>query len=492
MTLYSNEMTFDTHVWVVSKILNHLAQSNATQGTSLLLRYVTAACLPNTRYRMAHPVLSKPFSDSLKDVPTSSIPQVSKTTTRPATSIKDHNFLSTIRPLLDGADGALTTLAPNLLQQANSAVAGGCFEVYTDATRVEFHNILCELLQQFEESMDVLQSYNSAQQPSNYKRDLYRAMFYGEALHQLARSDAISTHLKAIEHLLADCRLDKMADVTIGKMTGDVDDVEPELNWVQPFTIHEEDQVWPLWKSYLDWLRLVVVPFDAVMVLEDHVAKHQFAEISIKILAAPHPGDKILPWTKLLELQDIPTLPDHPTLDAKLLIEDLAGWAKTDKKSKMPLGHVNNVLKEIPRLLDLDDADDWTPSINNILEELRHLKHCKAPGWEECVKNVVSKLESLKEHPKPQDSKALIHEIHGMMLDLSDGSRLFHAIRKNPLSEGNGSTACCHCEAILASLIYLSHDPMREFKYEKYAKVLNELQVSHLVFTYMLLPMLVK
>jgi hypothetical protein len=54
-----------------------------------------------------------------------------------------------------------------------------------------------------------------------------------------------------------------------------------------------------------------VVPFDAVMVFKDHVIKHQFAKISIKILVAPHPGDKILPWTKLLELQDIPVPPDH-------------------------------------------------------------------------------------------------------------------------------------------------------------------------------------
>jgi hypothetical protein len=67
-------------------------------------------------------------------------------------------------------------------------------------------------------------------------------------------------------------------------------------------------------------------------------------------------------------------------MDAKLLIEDLAEWAKTDKKSKMPLGHINNVLKEIPRLFDLDNADDWTPSINSILKKLRHLKYCKALG----------------------------------------------------------------------------------------------------------------
>jgi hypothetical protein len=69
-------------------------------------------------------------------------------------------------------------------------------------------------------------------------------------------------------------------------------------------------------QSFGDWMRLSVVNFEAIDVLEKCVSQLTSApaSISIDVIAAPHPDDTVLPWEDLL--QDL--LPHGPQFDSTI------------------------------------------------------------------------------------------------------------------------------------------------------------------------------
>jgi hypothetical protein len=77
----------------------------------------------------------------------------------------------------------------------------------------------------------------------------------------------------------------------------------PELDSVQPATTHNEDSApLPLWQSYKDWLRLMVVHFDGVAILSKYVQSlgPVYKGISIEVLAPPRVSGEMLSWENLL------------------------------------------------------------------------------------------------------------------------------------------------------------------------------------------------
>jgi hypothetical protein len=79
------------------------------------------------------------------------------------------------------------------------------------------------------------------------------------------------------------------------------------LNRVQPCVIRD-NVLLPLWRSYLDWLRLMVVHLDAIAILTGYVSGQEFRynDISIKILLPPHVGSSILSWSEFLNSKHFP------------------------------------------------------------------------------------------------------------------------------------------------------------------------------------------
>lgn len=118
-------------------------------------------------------------------------------------------------------------------------------------TCIKFHKLLCELLERFKEHLNKLTRYlarDIVEWESLYQDILLHVVFYGESLHRLVRSDAVTKHLQAIQPLLADPHHDKIGNVM---MTGQEEEDDTELASVQPSAIHKSGIVQPLWRSYL-------------------------------------------------------------------------------------------------------------------------------------------------------------------------------------------------------------------------------------------------
>jgi hypothetical protein len=283
--IYSQgELSFDTHVWIVSKLLNEIKSSSGNQGY-LLQQYVITTCILKMLCRLTHETLAKPFYDSLKKVLTFKIPGHLAMTPESATRMSKANkiFLTTTL----GICTSLRVVLPKLMEQAGAATAGNPYNAYTKDTCIEFHELLCELLERFEEYLKKLAKYlagDPVEQKSSYQDILLHVVFYGECLHWLVRSDAVTKHLQAIQPLLADPCHNKTGDVMMTEQEEEEDDIE--LASIQPSAIHDSSIVQPLWRSYLDWLMLVVNHFDVVLILSDHISGPHFPyfSLSIKIL----------------------------------------------------------------------------------------------------------------------------------------------------------------------------------------------------------------
>lgn len=250
----------------MSKLLNKIKSGGGAKAY-LLQHYVIITCFLRMLRQLTHPTLVKPFYDSLKNVPISQIPKLLIMAPQHGESKADKVFLNT----MVGLNHFVLTQLPNLLQQANTAAANDPYNTYSKATCIEFHMLLCELFKRFKQQLKSLESYlagKTVEPQQSYEDILLHVILYGEALHWLDRSDAITSHLKAILPLLADPRCNKTGNVTMGEITVQEEGDDNELDSMQPSAIHERGAIQPLWKSYLDWLKLMVDHFDAVLILD--------------------------------------------------------------------------------------------------------------------------------------------------------------------------------------------------------------------------------
>jgi hypothetical protein len=409
----------------VSKLLNKIKSGGGAKAY-LLQQYIITTTFPRMLRRLTHPTLAKPFRDSLKNLSISRIPELLATAPQHGESEADKVFLKTTVDL----NRFVRTELPNLLQQANAAAANDPYNTYTEDTSIEFHKLLCELLERFEEQLNSLESYlagTAVKRQQSYEDILLHAIFYGDALHRLARSDAIASHLKAISPSLADPRRDKTGDVTIGEITAQEEGDDNELDSVQPTAIHEGGALQPLWKSYLDWLRLVVDHFDAVLILGGYVGGKNFpySSLSLKILTTPPvSSDVMLPWKDLLRSEHFP---------------DIAAQNRPNS-TPLPRTTVTDLI---------DKLEDWSRS---------------------------------DKHPQEHAT-----DVHDILQNVGDGSLLFSNLRQEPLLLGIGFDGSRHCEMSLATLIYLSRTLTSGPIYNKYRHVLDQLRVSCIIF-HTLLP----
>lgn len=90
-----------------------------------------------------------------------------------------------------------------------------------------------------------------------------------------------------------------------------------EFKTLQPYSMRKGIPL-TVWRSYRDWLRLMVHYFDAADILATYVKELKGSqpnpEISITIITPPHPDKKMLSFTELLESERFfPRVPNEPT-----------------------------------------------------------------------------------------------------------------------------------------------------------------------------------
>jgi len=193
-------LPFRNHVWIISELLNGLKANE--QGAFLLLKYVTGASSSKMLYRLRNRALSKHFTSSLKQSSPSKFTEDHQIASSGHELEQDKIFLSILHMV------QFSKPIPNLLKQAYAAKCGQSFELYNETTQMEFHTVLCELLEQYEKSLDDLVNYPASKpnfnSPKTYRETLLMAVGIGDTLHHLTRTAAIKKHLQALESCLDD------------------------------------------------------------------------------------------------------------------------------------------------------------------------------------------------------------------------------------------------------------------------------------------------
>ncbi|KJA17468.1 hypothetical protein HYPSUDRAFT_57717 [Hypholoma sublateritium FD-334 SS-4] len=434
------------HLWILSKLLCMKEPSNdgpkrdITALINRIRRYIIATCYPKMNRRMQHR-LSRSYVQSLGGITAFQFSESERDGLPPKDEIEsDRRFLVNILLPL-ASDSIYKTKTPKLLEQAQLAYDLKPFQLYTNETCTEFHQLFIEILQGFETSLDELAQTRGAEEVSTrgsdeFKENVRLVLVHGYGLQMLSKGAGLKMHLKTIAPLLINNPVlrseSEMSILNAGAEQQELE-LDRDVEAVRPFASKEGAEI-PLWMSYINWLELMVTYFDAVSTLVCYVTGQYFNHeaISIRILVAPPVDRRLLPWQELFADSTLfPTLPDY---DAGF---SCAGW------------HINNadILEFLSNALDtLSKAEaakiTWDEKdVKQTILNIEAVQSFKLPEWEERAEDILVKLRGLDGLSPGAD---LVQEISTDIRSLCKSSTFFTSLEDN-----RGFSGTLHCEACL-------------------------------------------
>ena len=437
-------------------------------NSPIFLRYVLAACSPKILSRLTDIKYSKPLMGYLNDI--SSFQFI---------DAYPKNLMDAL--LWNHIPGLATSLfrgqIPRLYELCRTTCPDAPRRLYTPDTCTEFHWLLCRLLTLFEEYLIKL---SSPQVSSTFSDDLRSAALVGNALWSLSRSGAFESHMRAIEPQLRKLIIrDRCGDPDYGDGGGhegnadgggDEDDGSDggdiDLRGVQPFT-HQNDKAIPLWRSYRDWLVLMVAHLDAIKIIRSFVTRQSFPfeDVLIEVVTPPLVSKALLPWEKLLESTHFPADTSGPSTDDILMyFRALVLKIKAIKRSK---GVWNNLLeKDLTSRLVNDTANPlWKRGSSEKDSSLRSAQNTIRPLQTEELRedrdiaDIIEMVDVLVHAPKsevPMMVNKITEKFNDIYEVLSTDKLLGMLIRTESGTCFGGTE---HCEARLGTLITFNQGP---------------------------------
>jgi hypothetical protein len=256
-------------------------------------------------------------------------------------------------------------------------------------------------------------------------------MVYGHVLQGIAKGSALRIHLINIEPLLQGNRHPDRPKPVLNEEEEDnereVCDEDLEAVWPSAAT----GGPIPLWQSYWDWFRLLLVHFQAVDVLTESINRQKIpadTPISIQVLIPPRVDDKLLPWRDLLTDKKL-----FPTFSSGTL-------HKIARSNDDILRFLEEGTRDISKWSKAasDARKAWEAS--NTPETIRlvqFLQQSRLPGWDVATHKLLKMLADPIKHSS---------HITDMMRSLCESTWLF-----TRLSVENKFKGALHCEATLAS-----------------------------------------
>lgn len=448
-----------------------------------ILLYVIATCFPKIRHRLLHETVSQPYIQSLRQLQVTDI-QFDESKLDKASGIESENdrlFLETYVLSVAGAGLDFSNRFPNIIEQAKLAGDEKPFQLYSNKTYAEFHELLIYLLESFVETLDRLaNSRGSSKSPvegtPEFKEILFSVMLNGYALHKLARGAALQMHLTIIAPLL----VNHPPTPATATRAEEPDERDEDLKAVQP---SEK----PLWRSYIDWLRLIVAHFDAVDILVRYVTGPLFPHkaISIRMLVAPDTGSDLLPWADLFA--DATLFPTHTVWPAFFT------RTYTDKPNTVILQYLTEASTLASRIKSV--KTHWTKHRNDkgIKQARRDLAMVKASSlnaWAEFAEkldialhlfqNKTSKKPSELPHSEFSDLNFpdLIKQIDDDIHSFTASAAFFQFLAPKGIG-GDWNEAfigSLHCEAFLASFL---DETVTNTMQNKYGDILAQMNVNY-------------
>jgi len=485
--LYDNSgpTTLAEHLWILGKLLvmkdppGDGSPAADITGLERLQYYIIATCYRKMERRLGHKTLSQPYIHSLKQV--KDVPFNESLWEQPSTReiASDRSFLLFLLNVIH----QLRTPIPHIHEQAKLVAANQEFQLYNENTCKEFHFLFLELLQGFQRSLENLKKHgDSAGVTSNCDNNQFReyvvtALLNGFALQTIAKSAALRMHLRTIEAKLVDHRRPDMSMLMPGgnaetdeKQDEEQDERDEELEAVQPSAISMEENVpvpVPLWKSYRNWLKLMVVYFDAAHTLVNYIAGTTFnnRRISLKILVAPLTDTASLPWRELFT-------------DSKLFpTENEADPLSTTNNEILKIlneaasSNMTQCLQSINAVRRCWNQKNKDATIKNLAKLDKTLFRKEMVGWHQRASNLHPMIKDYYEKLSKEQWDNITNEIESLF----DSARFFAL-----LSKWDDFTGALHCEACLTSLlpVHLGKDVTIDSKHEH---VLAQMKVRYVV-----------
>lgn len=403
------------------------------------------------------------------------------------------NESSFLKTFVGPIGGRLNIPIPHIMEQAKLAENDQPFKLYTKDTYKEFHSLFMNILNAFQASLQRLKETrgsDGAPISADFRKAQLAAALNGYALLKLSESTALRKHLKNIQPLLAAKVKKRKQDSAPGG--GDEAD-DDEFRAVAPFT-SKEGVTMELYISYLDWIRLLVVHFDAIEIILTFVNGQYFPgglPFLIKLLDIPPIVDDtaylvtettrisshLLPWHDLFHESGI--FPKNTGNNAEVydFLSETVGTAAVIARLNK-LWKVRSSAYTKKRLIASDDKRP--ESVKNIIKDIIQnfdddkLKIDKLPSKVQRKENVTNLLDTAKHIQKDAKWKdiklgsksSLCTKISNLLDDLQDELPLFVYLAA-PTFKGT-----LHCEACLASLM------LQEVQDPEMKTIWKEMQVS--------------
>lgn len=418
---------------------------DTTALSNRILRYVIATCYPKMNRRMKHR-LSWSYIQSLGGITTFQFSESEYDGLPPRDEIEnDRHFL--VKFLLSVASGSIcNTKTPKLLEQAQLACDRKPFQLYTNETCIEFHQLFLEIMKGFETSLDELAKTRGAEEVSTqgsvkFKQNVLLVSVHGYGLQKLAKSAGLKMHLKTITPLLINSpTLRSESEMSMLNASAEQQELEldRDLEAIRPFASKEGVET-PLWMSYIKWLKLMVAHFDAVSTLVGYVTGQYFnhGAISVRILVAPPMDRRLLPWQELFTDSTLfPIIPDY------LAGINSRGWGIRNADILRFLSKALETSSQAEAAKATWDKKDVKQTILNI----ETVQSSILLGWEERAEEILVKLRGLNGLSPGAD---LFQEISNDIQSLCESSTFFAS-----LGDTRGFSGTLHCEAFLMSLLH--------------------------------------
>lgn len=434
-----SDTTFHSHVWILNKLLTW------PEPLDELLSYVISTCYKKIHRRLTHS-LSKSYRDSLCKVTSFKFSEPSSDQSEETTGRKDSD--DALFSLFDMLP--LQSKFPELNKQAALIKAGKPYALYTQHTYLEFHKLVCELLESFTTAVAQLlasrgKSADPTQGSKTCKDSLNLAVAFGYALLQLVSGSGSQRYFQNIASVLDDHRRVELSRVVEGdEMEEEHDD---DLRRLQQVVNDQPPE--PLWKSYRDWLRLILAHFDAVETLANCVTSPQFSgkAIYMKILVTPNVDTHMLPWRDLFAKQ---VFPEHSVGD-KLTTNDNLLQFLLEVISSGPDEAATFVKGLRIYVRKINTADDGTAIDMASFVCSKPWPDHQLPGWKQGRTAIMDDFKKLANCSTPAEFQSCISNINGTFDSLLDTIKFFKSLERVDKFKGS-----LHCEACLVALLKFS------------------------------------
>jgi hypothetical protein len=465
-----------SHLWILR---NLIFLKDPESSFSTLLKYTITTCYSKMNRRFKHH-LSQRHLESLEHLKVEDFPFNPE-----LQSDTDPGKMSNDRALITGFvfqtkenPNMLTSSIPNIqLLCDNLPHKSEPFQLYTSETCREFHSLVVELLGKFRNYLNDLEGRLKGD-PAAFKDTVNRTIVFGNALLRIARGSAFEMHLQNIATLLEDHRRISdaeismpMPDLAMEDEEADVENEEEELDEellpIMSF-VTDEGQPMPLWKIYRDWMRLMLVHFEAAKILTGYISHTPLPNkaISFKVLVTPRVDQAFLPWSDLLtDSRLFPAAdPSENHKSNEEILQFLNDGLVSVKTANTNEKHGRSIMKFWKK------ASGYA-GYEQIVENLTALK----PAYKEDIDEILALLSTWKK-PQLNNSQATdeitgkLHSLYGK-LTAKKNSVCF------PIDLEMKFSGSLHCEAGLASILHKgTRDSMRA---DEYQDLLKETEVNY-------------